>query len=78
MSGKESVEAFIYSYSVKLILCGMGVVIELREFEPAQEFHNARVIVGGVIGWTFTDYIRVVVKGNILKYYRNYCFAFGV
>lgn len=49
-------------------LCEMGVVIELREFEPAQEFHNARVIVGGVIGWTFTDYIRVVVKGKILKY----------
>ena len=49
-------------------LCEMGVVIELREFEPAQEFHNARVIIGGVIGWTFTDYIRVVVKGKILKY----------
>ena len=48
-------------------LCEMGVVIELREFEPAQEFHSARVIVGGVVGWTFTDYLRVVVGGKLIK-----------
>jgi hypothetical protein len=53
--------------SVVWDLCGVGVVIELREFKPAQEFHSARVIVGGVTGWTFTDYVRVVVKGKLIK-----------
>lgn len=37
-----------------------GIIIELSDFSPKRKYQLARVVVGDVIGWTYSDYICVV------------------
>lgn len=38
----------------------VGIVLEVRDFDPPREYLRVRMLVGGVIGWTYTDYVWVV------------------
>lgn len=37
-----------------------GLVVEVMEYEPRREYYQVRVVVGDVVGWTCSEYIRVV------------------
>lgn len=38
-----------------------GVILELSDFSPKRNYKKAKIIVGDVIGWTYSDFIQVVV-----------------
>jgi hypothetical protein len=38
-----------------------GVVLVVEEFVPSREYQRVRVLVGEVVGWTYSDYLEVVV-----------------
>lgn len=38
-----------------------GIIIELSEFSPKKKYKRVRVIVGDTIGWTYSDYVGVIV-----------------
>lgn len=37
-----------------------GVVLEVNDFDPPREYKRLRVVVNGTLGWTYSDYVRVV------------------
>lgn len=37
-----------------------GVVLRVLSFEPPREYCHVRVLVGDVVGWTFSDYVSVI------------------
>lgn len=37
-----------------------GIVIEVVAFDPPQEYHQVRIVVGDIVGWTYSDYVRIV------------------
>lgn len=39
-----------------------GIVIELLEFEPQKEYYQVKVVVDTIVGWTCSDYIKVIGK----------------
>lgn len=39
-----------------------GIVICVLEFDPPQEYCQIQIIVEDIVGWTYSDYVRVVSK----------------
>lgn len=37
-----------------------GLVTNILEFDPPRDYLRVCVMVGGVVGWTYSDYVRVV------------------
>ena len=37
-----------------------GVVIGVEDFVPPRGYMRACIVVGGSIGWTYSDYVRVI------------------
>lgn len=37
-----------------------GVVTDVLEFDPPRSYLRVCVMVDGVVGWTYSDYVRVV------------------
>lgn len=37
-----------------------GVVLRVEEFVPGREYKKVKVLVGKMIGWTYSDYLEVV------------------
>lgn len=40
-----------------------GVVLRVLSFDPPREYCHVRVLVRGVVGWTFSDYVSVISQG---------------
>jgi hypothetical protein len=40
-----------------------GVVLRVLSFSPPREYCHVRVLVGDVVGWTFSDYVSVISQG---------------
>lgn len=38
-----------------------GVVLRVEEFVPSREYQRVRVLVGEVVGWTYSDYLEVLL-----------------
>lgn len=38
----------------------VGIVVKILQFDPQRDYHYVCVVVSEVVGWTFSDYIRVV------------------
>lgn len=38
----------------------LGVVLEVGSLEPQKTYRRVRIIVDGVIGWTYSDYLQVI------------------
>jgi len=38
----------------------IGVVVEVGNLEPQKPYRRVRVMVDGVVGWTYSDYLQVV------------------
>lgn len=38
----------------------LGVILDVRDFDPPREYMRVRVLVEGVVGWTYTDYIKTI------------------
>jgi len=38
----------------------IGIVIDVQTLEPPQEYYQVKVVVGDVIGWTYSDYVRII------------------
>lgn len=37
-----------------------GIVIEIQQLDPPQDYYQVKIIVGDIIGWTYSDYIEVI------------------
>lgn len=38
----------------------VGVVLEVGSLEPQKTYRRVRIMVDGVIGWTYSDYLQIV------------------
>jgi len=38
----------------------VGIVVEVMEFKPQREYYQIRIMVEESIGWTYSDYVRVI------------------
>jgi len=38
----------------------LGIVVEVVVYEPVREYRRVCVMVGGHVGWTYSDYVCVV------------------
>jgi hypothetical protein len=38
----------------------IGLVIDVLEFEPQREYYQVRIMVEEDVGWTYSDYVRVI------------------
>ncbi len=38
----------------------VGLVIDVLEFEPQREYYQVRIMVEEDVGWTYSDYVRVI------------------
>lgn len=36
---------------------GVGVVLEILDFNPSREYKRVRIMAGERIGWTYSDYV---------------------
>jgi len=39
-----------------------GIVVEVMEFKPQREYYQIRIMVDESIGWTYSDYVRVISR----------------
>jgi len=39
-----------------------GIVVEVMEFKPQREYYQIRIMVEESIGWTYSDYVRVISR----------------
>jgi hypothetical protein len=39
---------------------GPGVVIGVEDFVPPRGYTRVHIVMGGSIGWTYSDYVRVI------------------
>jgi hypothetical protein len=37
-----------------------GIVVEVLDLDPPREYYQIRIIVGEIVGWTYSDYVWVV------------------
>lgn len=37
-----------------------GIVINVEVFDPPQDYYQIRVVVGDVVGWTYSDYVKPI------------------
>ena len=38
----------------------VGLVVDVLEFEPQREYYQVRIMVEEDVGWTYSDYVRVI------------------
>jgi hypothetical protein len=38
----------------------VGLVVGVLEFEPQREYYQVRIMVEEDVGWTYSDYVRVI------------------
>lgn len=38
----------------------VGVVLEVGSLKPQKSYRRVRIMVDGVIGWTYSDYLQIV------------------
>ena len=38
----------------------IGIVLDIQSLVPEREYCQVQVIVGDVVGWTYSDYIRAI------------------
>lgn len=38
----------------------IGLVVDVLEFEPQREYYQVRIMVEEDVGWTYSDYVRVI------------------
>lgn len=38
----------------------VGIVIDMERLDPQKFYRRVRVIVDGFVGWTYSDYLRIV------------------
>jgi len=36
---------------------GVGVVLEILDFDPPRDYKRVRIMTGKTIGWTYSDYV---------------------
>lgn len=39
-----------------------GIVVDILDFDPPQEYCQIRIVVDGIVGWTYSDYVKIVSK----------------
>lgn len=38
----------------------LGLVVEVLEFYPPREYQQVKIVVEGMVGWTYSDYVWIV------------------
>ena len=38
----------------------VGIVVEVVGYSPVREYDLVKILVGGLVGWTYSDYVQVV------------------
>jgi len=38
----------------------IGIVVDVQPVEPPQEYYQVKVVVAEAIGWTYSDYIKII------------------
>lgn len=38
----------------------IGTVVDVQEFEPPRKYCQIKIIVGDILGWSYSDYVKVI------------------